>query len=250
MQSTLDLMLSTNRAVNQEGHEIEIHSNIGRDSVNKIRELIQTIDIQRSLEVGMASGISTLAILGAHSGHHIAVDPNQTSGGRDGWQGIGLTAVRNAGLEDRFTLLEESSHLALPRLSESEQFDFIFIDGWHSFDYTLMDIFYSDLLLRDGGVLVVDDWGMPQVAFALKFLIAHKPYEQLGPRLEDPLNPFTKLRRRFKKNYDKGWGSIRAFRKLHSSQVPWHFFESSFYPWFQIYQVWMKLRGLKINKPF
>ena len=117
MQNTLDLMLSTNRAVSQDGRETEIHSNIGRDSVNKIRELIRTVGAQKTLEVGMASGVSTLAILGAHSGHHTAIDPNQTSDGPDGWQGVGLTAVRNSGLEDRFTLLKESSHLARLGLS-------------------------------------------------------------------------------------------------------------------------------------
>lgn len=244
-------MLSTNRAVNQDGQETEIHGSIGRDSVNKIEGLIRSLDAKDTLEVGMASGVSTLAILGAHSGHHTAIDPNQTSNGPDGWQGVGLTAVRNSGLEDRFTLLTESSHLALPRLlSEGRQFDFIFVDGWHSFDYTFMDIFYSDLLLRDGGILVVDDWGMPQVAFAIKFLITHKPYEQLGPLLYDPMGPLGKIRRKLTRNPDRDWGSIRAFRKLRSAQVHWHFFESEFYPWFGVYRLWMKLKGLKINKPF
>lgn len=251
MQDTLDLMLSTNRAVTQDGRETEVHSNIGRDSVEKIRKLIRSIGAQKTLEVGMASGVSTLAILGSHSGHHTAIDPYQTAAGPEGWQGVGLTAVRNSGLEDRFTLLKESSHLVLPRLvSEGQEFDFIFIDGWHSFDYTFMDIFYSDLLLRDGGILVVDDWGMPQVAFAIKFLISHKPYEQLGPRLYDPMNPLGKLRRKLTRNPDCDWGSIRAFRKLRTAQVRWDFFESEFYPWFGVYRLWMKLRGLRINKPF
>ncbi len=251
MQDTLDLMLSTNRAVGQDGCEFEIHGSIGRDSVDKIRELIRTVGAQKTLEVGMGCGVSTLAILGAHSGHHTAIDPNQTSDGSDGWQGAGLTAVKNAGLEERLTLLNESSHLALPRLlSEGQEFDFIFVDGWHSFDFTFMDIFYSDLLLRDGGILVVDDCGMPQVAFAVKFLITHKPYEQLGPPLYDPMSPLEKIRRKLTRSPDGDFGSIRAFHKLRSAQVPWLFFESEFYPWFGVYRLWMKLKGLRIKKPF
>ena len=35
--------------------------------------------------------------------------------------------------------------------------DFIFIDGWHTFDYTLVDFFYADLLVREGGMIIVDD---------------------------------------------------------------------------------------------
>lgn len=55
MKNSLDLMLSTNRAVSQDGRDTEIHSNIGRDSVGKIRELVRTVGAERTLEVGMAS---------------------------------------------------------------------------------------------------------------------------------------------------------------------------------------------------
>ncbi len=35
--------------------------------------------------------------------------------------------------------------------------DFIFIDGWHTFDYTLIDFFYADKLLRKDGIILIDD---------------------------------------------------------------------------------------------
>ena len=37
------------------------------------------------------------------------------------------------------------------------QFHLIYIDGWHTFDYTLVDFFYADLLLETNGVIVLDD---------------------------------------------------------------------------------------------
>ncbi len=60
----------------------------------------------------------------------------------------------------------------------------------------------------------------------IKFLITHKPYEQLGPLLYDPMSPLGKIRRKLTPNPDRDWGSIRAFHKLRSAQVHWDFFES------------------------
>ena len=56
-------------------------------------------------------------------------------------------------------LVEERSEFALPTILTSNEgrFDFIFIDGWHTFDHTILDCFYAIRLLRVGGYLVLDD---------------------------------------------------------------------------------------------
>ena len=41
--------------------------------------------------------------------------------------------------------------------ASGQRIDFAFIDGWHTFDYAMIDFFYVDLLLKPGGVLVIDD---------------------------------------------------------------------------------------------
>lgn len=75
-----------------------------------------------------------------------------------------------SGLSSYLELLEEFDYIALPRLvAEQRSLDFILIDGWHSFDYTLIDMFYADILLRPGGVLTVHDTGWPSVYKACKF---------------------------------------------------------------------------------
>jgi predicted O-methyltransferase YrrM len=55
--------------------------------------------------------------------------------------------------------MEMKSYIALPKLLEKNQnkFDFIFIDGFHTFDYTLLDFFYSNLLLKINGYILIDD---------------------------------------------------------------------------------------------
>jgi predicted O-methyltransferase YrrM len=69
-------------------------------------------------------------------------------------------------------LIEEKSFEALPTLLKrnKDKVDLVFVDGWHTFDYTLVDIFYGVLLLRIGGYLIIDDALHPGVANTLKYL--------------------------------------------------------------------------------
>ena len=81
-----------------------------------------------------------------------------------------------------FDLIEVKSEFALPRLLEKNegQFDLIFIDGWHTFDHTLLDCFYATRLLKVGGVLVIDDVSFPSVRRVVDFLKNYPCYEERG----------------------------------------------------------------------
>ena len=69
-----------------------------------------------------------------------------------------ITNIKKAGLSHRHSLIEKKSYDALPELLNSKKkFDLIFIDGMHLFDYTLVDIFYSILLVNIGGIIIIDD---------------------------------------------------------------------------------------------
>src|SRR5205823_14807447 len=107
----------------------------------RLRELLRAVAPERTLEIGMATGGSSLVIcelLRAQGrGQHTAVDPFQNA--PDAWGGKGVGRVQEAGLLPFFELIEDFDYLALPRLvAEGRTFDFILIDGWHSFDYTLV----------------------------------------------------------------------------------------------------------------
>ena len=55
---------------------------------------------------------------------------------------MGKKLVENAGLGKYHTIIEDKSYNAMPELlKEAGTYDFIFIDGWHTFDYTLIDFF-------------------------------------------------------------------------------------------------------------
>jgi hypothetical protein len=69
---------------------------------------------------------------------HIVLDPCQSTA----YGNIGVQNVRRAGYEDLVEFYEEPSELALPRrLAKDIRIQVAIIDGWHTFDHTLIDFF-------------------------------------------------------------------------------------------------------------
>lgn len=200
----------------------------------RLYELVANQNASNVLEVGMASGTSTVVILSALSqsgaGRLTSIDPFQTTQFKDS----GRERVRAMGFGDRHRLLEQPDYLALPQLlAGGEFFDFILVDGYHSFDYTLVDVFYADLLLRTGGVLAVHDSSWPAVLKALRFLEVHKDYRRLSPppllRRDSLIEKgLGRLRiysggpRRIKAFEDRrrNWHTLAAYRKISERMAP------------------------------
>jgi hypothetical protein len=85
-------------------------------------------------------------------------------------------------------LLEEPDFKALPCLLErGTKLDFAYIDEWHTFDYTLLDFFYIDKMLRTGGVVAFNDCGWLAVDRVLRFVQSHRKYADMDAGLEPPL---------------------------------------------------------------
>ena len=154
-----------------------------------IYNLIKENKFTRTLEVGLAMGASAVWICQAHkdnglNGSHIAIDPNQTIQ----YDNMGRTLVTRCDLSSFMTVMEMTSYRALPMLLENilkqklAKFHLIYIDGWHTFDYTLVDFFYADLLLEVNGVIVLDDIKHKPVQKFLKFVLSNYPHYKLVSR--------------------------------------------------------------------
>lgn len=165
-----------------------------RSELELLSELVSSSGARSALEVGMALASSTLAILkalkAAGAGRLTSVDPFQlvpaesATGGMTGYGGAGMGLVREAGLSDLHTLIAAPDYLALPKLVEAgAHFDFILIDGYHSFDYALVDFFFADLLLAPKGMLVFHDSGCQAVNRVCAFVANNKAYRRVGPPL-------------------------------------------------------------------
>ena len=161
---------------------VSIEDGLVRGSIKKqegdfLYNTILTNKFKRCLEVGMAYGISAMYILlalkklGTKNIHLDSIDPNQSTQ----WNNFGMKLVKSIKMNKFHTLFEDKSYNVLPKLI-NKKYDFIFIDGWHTFDYTLLDFFYSSLILKIGGIIVIDDAYHAGVNKFMKYIDSNYPH--------------------------------------------------------------------------
>jgi predicted O-methyltransferase YrrM len=256
MNNILSEMLETGVTTTASGNStVKLHSSISASEGQFLQRLVRQVDPTVSLEVGLAYGISALFIcdaLNAREGtQHIAIDPNQggaidpnqhyTSLG-DSWGGIGIANLRRAGYGDIVRLIEAPSYRALAELESSGQrIDFAFIDGWHTFDFALVDFFFIDRMLNVGGVVTFDDASWPAIRKVCRFVRTNLAYSVLGvdgsdsePSQKRPLSerllrrsPFRRLLRPETIAPDRSMGlegRCIAFRKQSEDSRIWNHF--------------------------
>jgi predicted O-methyltransferase YrrM len=182
MKQIIEKIYETRSVVGRSGQVHPLQSEIDREEGEFLFSLIRDDPgIRRTLEVGCAYGLSSLYICAATrdraGASHTIIDPYQNTE----WDGGGVANLERAGI-DFFKLLEIKSEFALPQLLEHNegQMDFIFLDGWHTFDHTLLDCFYATRLLRVGGVLALDDLSYPSIRRVVDFLKNYPCYGELG----------------------------------------------------------------------
>lgn len=142
-----------------------------------IYELVKRERPEVTLEVGLAGGLSALWICEAlqtvGGTKHIAMDPNQTSD----YDRLGLLHIERAGFSGLLEFFEQSSHRVLPRLeADGVVIDVALIDGVHLFDYTFVEFFFINRMLRPGGLLLFDDMWMPAVAKVVRYATTNLGY--------------------------------------------------------------------------
>lgn len=193
MHSVLGQMLDSQQVVARDGSTIPLNSQISREEGAALQRLIRASKPRVSLEVGLAYGVSALyiceALAEAGGTKHIVIDPYQRGAesidfvaGSDhtmrvGFDGLGLLNLERAGYAGLVEFHGEPSFRVLPALERSGQrIDFAFIDGWHTFDYAMIDFFYVDRLLNVGGLLVLDDTVYPALQKLARYIASHRRY--------------------------------------------------------------------------
>ncbi len=235
--SYLDRMISEKRVHDQEGVELKLTGGISKKEAQFIMSLIQENKLGTCVETGVAFGVSTLAICSAlselrKSGQeckHYGADPCQFTD----YNGSALETLRRNDLSDLFELLEGPSHLMLPRLIERKvKVDLAFVDAWHTFDYTLIDVFLADKLLRPGGFLLMHDYVMSSKKKVWRYLLSHRNYRPIpGPSismLRQILSSGKQMTRlRFQQSYEKLFTrtNLAVAQKIDDFEPDYHFFK-------------------------
>jgi predicted O-methyltransferase YrrM len=176
------------------------------------------------LEVGMAYGFSSMAIVSAlkeaGGGRLISIDPVQS----EMFKKVGCLNVERAGGGDIHELIEAPSYIALPNLlQQKRKIDFAYIDGCHTFDYVLLDFFYCDKLLNVGGVVAFNDSGYRAIHRVLNFVRTHRRYRQLDVGLRRDFagrHPMFSVLKRLSGRSNED----RYFEKLEEWEPFWNFY--------------------------
>lgn len=160
----------------------QFHSGINDKEGGFIERIIKKTPGKKVIEIGMAFGISTLhitSIIKNTNGMCISIDPFQKSQ----WKNQGVKLIKENKLTKYHTLIQDKSYIALPELLtiHKNTFDFIFIDGWHTFDYTLVDFFYSDKLLKINGYILIDDIRHKGVQDFVKYISNNYKFYKIIP---------------------------------------------------------------------
>jgi predicted O-methyltransferase YrrM len=225
----LQAMYDTNEALDQTDAPVSLDSHLPELYAVALYDAVKRHAPVTVLEVGMAYGTATLAILTAlnelpkpASRKLISLDPKQSSD----WRGVAISNVRRCGLSHMHELLEEFDYLGLPTLlRRNVKLDFAYIDGWHTFDYVLLDLFYIDKMLRPGGIVAFNDCDWPAVEKVIGYLKTHRVYTELETGLPVSYNDGTR------------WGTLRRklthrpyvqpdryFRKESMEEPTWDYF--------------------------
>lgn len=155
---------------------------IGQEEGRALRDWVHNESALRTLETGLGFAISTLFIIegllaNGRSGRHVAADPYQCVGlpmHATTYVGVGLQILEEAGVRDLVEFYPEESQIVLPRLlTEGREFDLAFVDGNHRFEGVFLDLIYSGRLLKEGGIVFVDDVQLPAVQRAIGFCTAN-----------------------------------------------------------------------------
>ncbi|NII24086.1 class I SAM-dependent methyltransferase [Pseudoflavitalea sp. X16] len=189
------------QAYQKNGSKVVFTSAIDFEEATFIDNLIRELRPQNTIEIGCAEGASSLVIMDAlasSGGQHTIIDPFQTTY----WESKGINLLQMFG-HDQYKLIEKGSEIALPALlDKAEKFDFAFIDGYHTFDHTLLDAFYLVKMLKPGGVLVIDDVQMPAINKCLRYLYNYPCLQYKGSSMGTSATKSRKL-------FDKVKGGVQ-----------------------------------------
>lgn len=201
LQELRDSIYTNKVVTTSNGEFLKLNSAIDPNEGKAILSILKAnSEFTKTIEIGCAFGLSSLYIcegtLGRADAFHTIIDPFQTTS----WKSVGINNLIKADVFN-FKLIEEGSEIALPELlKKKEEFDFALIDGWHTFDHTLIDFFYLEKLIRPGGIIAIDDVHLPGINKVVRYLMNY-PNLEIAYNVPMFISKKAKLRDSFLNNF-------------------------------------------------
>jgi hypothetical protein len=182
MLKTLDKVFSSLNIEAPNGELINVHSHTSREQGLFLQKMFDIVKPLRSLEVGLAYGISALFILEKHKElgnlekSHIVIEPYP-------WGGVAEYNLKIEGLMDLVDIRYSKSDEILPRLFyDNIRIQYAYVDTTKVFDTVLQDFYFIDKILDVNGILILDDCngGWPGVQRVARFINTLPHYSVIG----------------------------------------------------------------------
>ena len=187
MNALLEAVFETKRFRRKDNRVVEIHSETSKEQCEFLQKIIRENGFKNSIEIGIAFGMSTLAIteeVAKNGGKHVAIDKFQ----RGYWESNGLDLINQAGYSEQLEFLEEYCYVALPDLlKQHRKFDFAYVDSTKQLDWLMMNFFYLDRLLEVGGIITFDDLYFPSIRKLIRYVSQFPHYTVVGAYPENKI---------------------------------------------------------------
>lgn len=244
MNNTLLKEVISNKEFKNSSQKIvKIHSYTSLEQCLFLQKVIADNKLKKGIEIGLAYGISSLAIIEAIKNNkgekHVIIDKFQHSS----WGGNGLDLLKQAELISLVDFREDFSYMVLPELlREGEKFDFAYIDSTKQFDFILNDFFYLDKMMEINGIIIFDDLDWPGIKKVARFVAKlphYEVYDQYPTNNPEPSRAFYKklskifpaLKYILRNDYLSSDASLKinsncvAFRKKENDPRNWDWFK-------------------------
>lgn len=169
----LESLITSDTMTGKSGDIYQVQGTSTINNLAVIANLMYEMKANKTLEIGMAYGASTLVFGAMHSklnlplSEHIAIDPFQLTH----YGNCGVINLEKANLDKFLKMYYETSCLVLPQLlSQNKKYDLIYIDGSHIFEDAFLDTYFTMRLLRSGGIMLLDDSSDPHISKIISFI--------------------------------------------------------------------------------
>jgi predicted O-methyltransferase YrrM len=184
MLKTLQKIYDTGLIENPQGVYEQCNGHTSRGQGLFLQELFDAIKPKKTLEVGLANGISAMFILEKHRlannepRSHLAIEPTP-------WGGNAEHNIRKENLSEFLEVIYKKSDAALAQLFlENRRIQFAYVDTTKQFDVVFVDFYLLDKILEVDGIIVFDDCELPGISKVCRFIHSlpnYRVFRTYGP---------------------------------------------------------------------
>ena len=188
------------------------HTSLSRLEGEFLYQFIKQHNIKKTLEIGLAHGVSAAYILAATGAIHYAIDPFQDS---EKYTNSGLENLIKLGLDKKLKFFPEFSAMVLPKLiGRNLHFDMVLMDASHKFDDIFVDFYFIENLLNLNGFILIHDVWSPQVGTLMNWIATNK---RNFARIEIACDSFACVQKI--KSDDRKWFEFYQFEVVKDGSV-------------------------------